>query len=320
MQNRSLRIAPVIIATIILAACAGPGAGTAPQSFAPAARSMTASRMAPDAKQQPSLLYVSSVLTNDVYVYSYPKGTLEGTLTGFSTPYGLCSDGAGNVWIVNDGANEIVEYAHGGTTPIATLSDPNEFPEGCSVDSTTGNLAVTNFYSSSGSGSVAIYAKASGTPTLYSDPDIAEFRFCGYDDKGNLWADGANSSSQFAFAELPRGKSSLKNIPLKQTIEWPGGVQYDGTYVAVGDTDAGKVYRIDGKTRKVMQTITLGVTELNQFWLALGSKGKSNMSQSRLVAPLQDNNAVNGYQYPSGKPTKNPIQASEPFGATVSSI
>jgi DNA-binding beta-propeller fold protein YncE len=277
--------------------------------------------MAPDAKQQSSLLYVSSVLTNDVYVYSYPSGKLEGTLTGFSTPYGLCSDTAGNVWIVNDGANDILEYAHGGTTPIATLADPSEYPEGCSVDAKTGNLAVTNFYSSSGDGSVAVYTKASGSPTLYADPDIAEFRFCGYDDKGNLFADGANSSSQFAFAELPSGKKSLVTIPVQQTVEWPGGVQYDGKYVAVGDTDTGKVYRIEGKTGKVMQTVSLGdATELNQFWIALGSKGKSNMSQSRLVGPLESGSAVNLYPYPSAKFSKKIIQVSEPFGATVSSI
>jgi hypothetical protein len=321
MPNRLLRIAPVIIATFVLAACAGPSAGSAPQSFDPSARILTASKMALDAKQQQSLLYVSSVLTNDVYVYSYPKGTLEGTLTGFSTPYGLCSDSAGNVWIVNDAVNEIVEYAHGGSTPIATLPDPNEYPEGCSVDPTTGNLAVTNFYSSSGSGSVAIYAKASGSPTLYADPDITNFRFCGYDDKGNLWADGANSSSQFAFAELPSGKSSLTTIPVQQTFEWPGGVQYDGKYVAVGDTDTGKVYRIQGKTGKVMQTVALGdATELNQFWIVHGSKGKSNMSQSRLLGPLESGSAVNLYPYPSAKFSKKIIQVSEPFGATVSSI
>jgi DNA-binding beta-propeller fold protein YncE len=277
--------------------------------------------MASDAKQQKSLLYVSSVLTNSVYVYSFPKGKLEGTLTGFNTPYGLCSDGAGNVWVVNDAANDIIEYAHGGTTPIATLSDPGEYPEGCSVDPTTGNLAVTNFFSSSGGGSVAVYAKAAGTPTLYTDPDIAEFRFCGYDDKGNLFADGATSASVFEFAELPIGKKALKTIPVQETVEWPGAVQYDGKYVAVGDTDTGKVYRIEGKSGKVMQTVTLGdATELNQFWIALGSKGKSNMAQSQLVGPLESGNAVNLYPYPSAKFSQKIVQVSEPFGAAVSSI
>ena len=45
----------------------------------------------------------------------------------------------------NDGASQMVEYAHGGTSSIATLGDPSEYPEGCAVDPATGNLAVANF-------------------------------------------------------------------------------------------------------------------------------------------------------------------------------
>jgi hypothetical protein len=314
MQPHSSRITPVFVASFILTACASPNTGSGSQPFAPAARSVRASQLAPDAKQQPSLLYVSSVLDNEVFVYSYPKYKLEGTLTGFNTPYGLCSDGAGNVFVVNDGDNNIVEYAHGGTTRIATLPNPNEYAQGCSVDPTTGNLAVSNFYSSSGGGSIAVYKKATGTPTLYTDPDVNEFRLCGYDDKGNLFADGVSSASAFEFAELPAGKSSLKTIPVQQTFEWPGGVQYDGKYVAVGDTDAGKVYRIDGKTGKVVKTITLSdANEMNQFWIVPGSKEK-------LIGPLENSSAVNLYPYPSGKFSKKLIQVSEPFGATVSTI
>jgi DNA-binding beta-propeller fold protein YncE len=159
-----------------------------------------------------SLLYVSSVLTGDVYVYSYSTQKLVGTLTGFTQPYGLCADKAGNVWVVNDGASQLVEYAHGGSTPIATLSDTGEYPEGCSVDAVTGNLAVTNFYSTSGAGSVSIYAAARGTPQIYSDPAIVNYRFCGYDARGNLFVDGANSSSAFVFAELPKGKPATSSF------------------------------------------------------------------------------------------------------------
>ena len=103
-----------------------------------------------------------------VLVLSFPKGDLVGTLTGFSVPSGECVDESGDVFVADGGADTIREYAHGGTTPIATLNDPGE-PYGCSVDPTTGNLAVTN-----GSDSVAIYPSAQGTPTLYSDPSIYE--------------------------------------------------------------------------------------------------------------------------------------------------
>ncbi len=294
-------------ASFLLAGCsAGPGPTGKGGWIAPSAKDR--SWIAPDAKK--ALLYVSSALTDDVYVYSYRDQKLVGTLTGFKLPYGLCADAAGDVWIVDDGAQQIVEYKHGGTSPIATLGDPGEYPEGCSVDPTTGDLAVTNFYSASGSGSVSIYAHASGEPTTYSDPSITNFRFCGYDDKGNLFADGANNSSQFAFAELRKGSSGLTNITLQQKIEWPGGVQWDGKYVAVGDTDAGIIYRIKVAGDKVKGSTSLaGSDYVNQFWIA----GKV------VVAPSQDGNAgVGFYAYPAGgSPTKT-ISVEEPFGAVVS--
>ncbi len=65
----------------------------------------------------------------------------------------------------------VYEYSHGGTQSIATLSDPGS-PYGCSVDPTTGNLAVANTTSSGYYGYygyVAIFPDAEGTATTYND-------------------------------------------------------------------------------------------------------------------------------------------------------
>jgi hypothetical protein len=83
-----------------------------------------------------TLIYISDDGTNDVYAYT-PKGKLVGTLTGFNSPAGECVDTAGDVFIVNSNTSQILEYAHGGTTPIATLSDPGYYPNGCAYDPTT---------------------------------------------------------------------------------------------------------------------------------------------------------------------------------------
>jgi hypothetical protein len=322
MTFRSIRFGfACIVAPAIIPGCAGPAGMQTSSAFAPAARAVAGSHVAPEAKAQPSLLYVSSILSNDVYVYSYPDGKLEGKLTGFDDPYGLCSDAAGDVWIVDDGANEIVEYAHGGTEPIATLSDPGEFPEGCSVDPVTGNLAVTNFYATSGAGSVAIYAHAAGSPKLYSDAHFQEYRFCGYDDKGDLFVDGVTASSQSAFAELARGKKALATITLKQSIEWPGGVSFDGTNIDIGDTDASKVYLTSGKSGNIVGTVSLGdANYVNQFWIVPGTTAKGNLTQARLIAASQDGNVVGVYAYPAGNFPKKKITVQEPFGVTVSTI
>jgi hypothetical protein len=298
----------------LIAGCSGPQSPplNAPAIGATAKRAQ--SWIEPTAKKQ-SLLYVSSVLTGDVYVYSYATQQLVGTLTGFSTPYGLCADKAGNVWIVNDGASQVVEYAHGGTRPIATLSDSGEYPEGCSVDPTTGNLAVTNFYSATGAGSVSIYAGAQGSPQIYSDPSMENYRFCGYDAHGNLFVDGVNSSSDFVLAELPAGGATFTNVNFTQKIEWPGGVQWDGKHVAVGDTDTGTIYRTNAKGKVSGSTQLSGSDYVNQFWIISGAKKSKGAS---VIAPSQDGGVVGIYKYPAGGSPSATITVSEPFGATVS--
>jgi hypothetical protein len=106
----------------------------------------TKSWMDPDAKDVQYLLYTSDEATGTVNVYAHrSKGHLVGQLTGFQFPYGECLDASSNVYIADFASNDIVEYAHGGTTPINTIHDRYGFPIGCSVDPTTGDLAVANF-------------------------------------------------------------------------------------------------------------------------------------------------------------------------------
>src|SRR5262249_50697935 len=124
--------------------------------------------MLPDAGKQ-WLLYVSdgSSGTVDVYNYRVRAGKLYGQITGFSAPYGQCVDKSGNVYIADLGSSKIYEFAHGGTTPIATATDDYGFPIGCSVDPTTGNVAVSNFNGPSyGPGGIDIFSGGlSGTQT-----------------------------------------------------------------------------------------------------------------------------------------------------------
>ncbi len=322
VNSQLFRFAPLAVAAL-LAGCSGaslPGA-SAPSVSQQASRAHAATRsswMSPQAKQQ-SLIYVSSVLTNDVYAYSYSTHQLMGTLTGFETPYGLCTDKSGDVWVVNDGASEMVEYAHGGTGSIATLSDPSEYPEGCAIDVTTGNLAVANFSSNTGGGNVVIYTDAKGTPQAYSDPSIVDYRFCGYDANGNLFVDGVNASSAFVLAELPKGSSTFTDIPISQKIEWPGGVQWDGKHVAVGDTDAVTVYRVNPANGDVVGSTKLdGANYVDQFWVNGSVSTRKKARRARVLAPSQDGGSLALYKYPAGGSPLWSISVQEPFGVTVS--
>ncbi|HEY2554517.1 MAG TPA: hypothetical protein VGI15_04630, partial [Candidatus Cybelea sp.] len=202
-----------------------------------------ASWVLPDAKKQ-DLLYVSDLEAQEVFIYAYRGKKLVGTLGGFFNPEGLCVDKKGNVWVTNDtsdGNHQVIEYAHGGTTPLQTLTDPDGRVNGCAVNPVTGDLAVTNFWGpTERAGGVSIYPHGGGSPAAYSDPNIYYYYYCGYDDKGDLFVDGLGYGSETGFAELPAGGSAFVDIALPETIYLPGGVQWDGQYMAVGDQVAVK--------------------------------------------------------------------------------
>lgn len=146
----------------------GAGASGMPQGAAFAGHAARGKSWMKPSTSGVDLVYISSY-TNVVWVYSYPNGALVGTLTGFNNPSGICSDANGNVWITNSNAGTIIEYAHGSTTPIATLNDSGQTPVDCAVDPTTGNLAAADYVSN-----VAVYQNAQGSPTYYSTVGLLE--------------------------------------------------------------------------------------------------------------------------------------------------
>jgi hypothetical protein len=225
------------------------------------------------------LLYVTDGAEN-VYVYTYPQGRFVGELTGFIDPLGECVDAAGDVFIVtlansSGGSSIIYEYAHGGTQPIATLTDPTG-GEGCAIDPTSGNLAVAGRYISGSYayGDVAIYTDAQGNPNMYYSSALRPFFLCGYDPKGNLYlsAEDFYSLSQDLLARLPAGGSSFEQIGVNVTLyaddAFPSSVQWDGNYMTVSSANQGVVggkygpaylyrLRISGKSATVVGTTIL---------------------------------------------------------------
>ncbi len=288
--------------------------------------------VAPEAKGE-DLIYISDLLGQVVDIYTYGHGNkLVGTLTGFFNPEGLCVDNAGNVWVTNDtsqGVHQITEYAHGGTSPMQNLINPNGNVNGCSVDQKTGDLAVTNFWGpTEGAGGVSIYHHGSGNPTSYTDANIHYYYYCGYDAKGNLFVDGLDSGSNFGFAEIPRGGKAFKDIALNQTIYLPGGVQWDGKYMAVGDQVAVKhnftstIYQfsISGNVAtEVGLTVLTGSKQVAQFWIPKFGRNQKNPEGTTLIGPNQNGANTLFWSYPAGgSPTKTISGETYPMGATIS--
>jgi hypothetical protein len=253
------------------------------------------------------LLYISNYYAYDVLVYSYPEDKLVGTLTGFHAPEGLCVDKKGNVWIVNnagtDSGEDIIEYKHGGKTPIGKLEIGNGNAITCSIDKTTGDLAVNDLVTVSfGQGYVSIFAKAKGAPKTYTPPNMSNPYFCGYDDKGNLYVDGTQSgvSTEFILAERPKGKS-FKDITLKGgSINFPGNIRWDGKNLLIGDQEAGSehdtsvIYQTTGAGGKIVGSIPLtGSGDILGYWI----------EGNTVIGPDFENanaNNVYFYKYPAG--------------------
>lgn len=220
----------------------------------------------PDAKRQ-YLLYASDLSTGTVDIYNYrvQAGKLYGQITGFNEPYGQCVDKAKNVYIVDEGTATIYEFAHGGITPINTAVDLFGYPIGCSVDPTTGNLAVANFTGfSDGSGGIDIFAGGlSGTQQYYTYGGAPLMWPPGYDNGGNLFVEGQNSSSANMLLELPSGNNQFTPIS-GVTIGFPGAVQRWKTYITAtdqeyqgGDTVAVYTLSVSGSAATIVATSQL---------------------------------------------------------------
>jgi len=284
-----------------------------------------ASWISPDASSSQDLLYVSDIGDYDVNVYSFPSLKLLGRLTGFDQPQGECSDAKGNVWITNTLQLDIVEYAHGGKAPIAALADPVGYPIGCAIDPTTGNLAVTNQYDSSGSGSVIVYKDAGGTPTPYGNSNLHTYFLAGYDSSGDLYVDGTNAKDAYVLAVLPHKSSSLSLVALKGgTIYYPGTVAFVGSTLVLGDqackdTTSSCLYQasVKGYSATITGTIPLDDScDVVQAWVSATQIAAGDYTGVRCSSKKS---SVQLWSYPAGgSPVASAGGVSIPVGTTLS--
>jgi hypothetical protein len=287
--------------------------------------------ISPDGKKAGNAnLYVSNLGTDDVTIYTYKKNglttALTGTLTGFTEPAVPCADAKGNVFVPDYATGKIYEYAYGATTPSQTLTDPNGGPVSCSVDPTTGNLAVADFAPSAPNGTVSVFTQATGSPATITVSSIAHPAFVGYVPGGDLYVDGYDSSSTFAIARAPSGSNVFGPVTVNgATIYTPGAIVWGGSFLLVGDqtyqnTQTSAVYQLctcgsgDTLTYKGQAAIT-GSTDVIGFW----KRGAGNTS--RIIAP-DYGNAANGvaiYNPVTQAITANITDSvAQPVGATIS--
>ena len=226
--------------------------------------------VSPDVKRASSLLFISDDSSQDVYIFTMPAMQLEGTLTGFNGPQGMCSDKQGNIWVVNTGTAQGLKYSRTGQL-LGSVSDPSGTPAGCAVNPTNGDLALSETRGSSGAGGIEVYHNGSGSPTRYRNPSQYEYFFPTYDTDGNLYVDGF-SYPTFAvmISELPSGKRRMHTVNYSGgTIQFPGGVNWDRRkgQLVINDQECQGLYAscayqltVSGSSAKIV-----GSTPLNNF-------------------------------------------------------
>jgi len=108
------------------------------------------------------------------------------------------------------------------------------FQTACSIDPTTGNLAVGTFY-----GALDVWKKARGEPTNYGSAACPYIWGPGYDDHGNLFVEANASASEIFICELPHGGSSLQIVAADWKINYGADVMWDGKYITFADQSFG---------------------------------------------------------------------------------
>jgi hypothetical protein len=215
---------------------------------------------------------------------------------------GLCSDPKGNVWVTtsrtSDRETQVVEYAHGGRSPIAIMNGPGNDPQGCSVDPTSGDLAVATYGGGAHArtaGHVLVFPAAPKfPPKSYTLTQNGHYLSCAYDAAGNLYVDGVRNRRAFIFYELVKGDSEFVPVTLDRTFAAPGGIRWDGSHVAVADGKTNVIYQFtiaDDKGTSVGTTTLENAASLeDRFWIEGGTV---------VAAPLNLNQFAY-WNYPAG--------------------
>jgi hypothetical protein len=259
--------------------------------------------------------YIINTYGSFATIFDYPKSVQQiGTINnvgGQGCTNVLYGYGKKIIWIVA-GSNQIEEFKVP-DTPIKSLSIPDSFPTSCAMDA-SGDLAVGVYVGSAsvGGGNVVIFKNGSGSGTVYSTPLDEEF-FDGYDNQGNLFADGFTGyRSGFGLVELPKGSTKFRTITTSNSVEFPGSVQWDGTYVTVFDLVANKMYQYTISGTKAMLKGTVSFT------------GSSDCAQTWIVKGLvycgdAGNNQGEVFKYPAGGSPMAVLTGNfaEPLGVTA---
>lgn len=287
------------VAMALLAGCGG--MSTAQPGALPIGATVPQGRAHKASGSGGDLLYVTSA--NGIVIVSYPKWQIVATIPGTNNG-GVCSDpNNGNVYVTQPSLSQIVVYAHGGTTPIDTLSSPAPYSEiySCSVDPLTGDLAAIGLDRPDNTSVILVYAKGQGAATIYKSNKISVFYTLTYANTGNIIAEGSSSKTGTHLVRLSAKKKQFSFIFVYGTF-YIAKLQWDGKYIATVSYNEGTrnstLYQVEisGSTGRVINTTTLYNTVQNYNFCLDGASLIAFFGRLK-----RDNNqALATWPYPAG--------------------
>jgi hypothetical protein len=297
-----LKRSGAVVALVFISACGSPlGQAQGDMPVAPSAgmlnasyeggtlfvngRPVTAARLSPlppytalvpDKSKSTNYVYIFNYYGSYASIFDYPKSVQQiGTINGAGGQG--CTNvlyGYGKKIVWNAGrANDAIDEYKVPNKLIKTLTLDYTYTSSCAMN-TSGDLAVGVLLGNSEGpgGQVVIFKNAAGTGTVYDTPLAKEY-FDGYDPSGDLFADGLTSDSTFALVELPKGSTKFVTIKTSNSPDFPGSVQWDGTYLTVFDQDTSETYQytVSGATATLKNTVQLsGASDCAQTWIVKG--------------------------------------------------
>jgi hypothetical protein len=275
----------------------------------------TYAELVPEKSKSANYEYIFGHYNTYASIFDYPKsisqiGEIKGA-GGQGCTNVLYGYGKKIFWNVGRTGDLISEYE----VPkklLRSLTLDYTYTSSCAMN-TSGDLAIGVLLGNSGSrgGQVVIYKNATGKPKVYKTPLTKEY-FDGYDPKGDLFADGFDSSYNFGLVELPAGSSKFVTIKTSNSPDFPGSVQWDGTYLSVFDQHASEAYQysVSGTSAKLKNRVRLdGAGDCAQTWIVTGL----------IYCADAGNNGGEVFKYPAGGSATATFNGSfdVPLGATA---
>ena len=251
--------------------------------------------MSPQAKSG-ALLYLASLGTNEIGIYKQ-KGANQSPMStitdGLNFPCCMTVDIKGNLYVTNEGANNVSVYPPGATSPstvyttdLSTATDVAVWKDGTIYIPSFNGLA---------NGWVSVYPKGDTSKEYRLSDFGGGAPLCvALDDSGNLFVmydlDGSGDS---AVNEYAPGAKTGTNLNLN--FKWGAGIQVDkaGDLLVVQQVEPSEILVFPPGATQPSQTI-LDPNGDQPFSIALDKK--SNL----LFAADLNQNTVDSFKYPVG--------------------